>query len=141
VKAVADRVAVLDQGRLVEQGRTFEIFAHPQHPATRAFVGTVTGATLPEGLRTRLSDSPVPGGQAVIRVTFTGANANEPVLSRIARLTARDVNILSGQVESIGGHPFGTLIVSVPADTASLAAVQGALARLELKAEVLGYVS
>jgi D-methionine transport system ATP-binding protein len=141
VKAIADRVAVLDQGRLVEQGRTFEIFAHPRQPATRAFVGTVTGATLPDDLRARLSDTPVTGGQAVIRVTFTGPQAGEPVLSRIARLTASDVNILSGQVESIGGHPFGTLIVAVPSDTASLAAVQGALARLELNAEVLGYVA
>ncbi len=34
IKSVADRVAVLDGGRIVEEGRTFEIFARPRHPTT-----------------------------------------------------------------------------------------------------------
>jgi D-methionine transport system ATP-binding protein len=141
VKTIADRVAVLDQGRIVEQGPTFQVFAHPQHPTTRRFVGTVTGAFLPDSLRAALQPEPIAGGKAVIRITFTGPQANEPVLSRLARVIGIELNILSGQIEEIGGKPFGTLVVAVPGDTTTVAAVQAALTRLQLSSEVIGHVA
>jgi D-methionine transport system ATP-binding protein len=55
-------------------------------------------------------------------------------------MTAADINILAGQVDSIAGHPFGTFIVTVPSEPAALSAVRAALAKLELPVEVLGYV-
>jgi D-methionine transport system ATP-binding protein len=141
VKAIADRVAVFDHGRLVEAGPTFEIFVRPQHPATRAFVSSVTGIGVPEDVRARLIDTPVPGGSAILRILFSGPHSGEPILSRLTQVTSADVNILAGQVDSIAGHPFGTFIVTVPSEPATLAAVQAALARLDLPAEILGYVA
>jgi D-methionine transport system ATP-binding protein len=140
VKAIADRVAVLEDGRIVEQGATIDIFAHPRHPTTRAFVGTVTGAELPESLAALLKPEPVDGGKAVIRILFTGQYAGEPVLSRIARLLSVDLNILYGQVDAIGGRPFGVLVLAIPADGVTLPAAIRALERMDLAAEILGYV-
>lgn len=141
VKAIADRVAVLDQGRLVEQGSTYEIFAHPRHPATRRFVSVVAGAAVPEDLQARLLPTPIAGGQAVLRVIFSGPYATEPVLSRLAKVTSADINIIAAQVEAIGRLPFGTVIVAVPSSIAILGAVQSSLQHLELPSEVLGYVA
>jgi D-methionine transport system ATP-binding protein len=141
VKAIADRVAVIDSGRLVEDGPTFEIFAHPRHPATRRFVNVVAGAVVPDELQARLSPAPVGGGQAILRVVFSGPYATDPVLSRLAKVTAADINIIAAQVETIGGRPFGTFIVAVPAAVAVLGAVQASLKRLELTSEILGYVA
>jgi D-methionine transport system ATP-binding protein len=140
VKSIADRVAVLDHGKLVEQGPTFEIFLRPQNAATKAFVNSVTGIGIPEDIRARLIDAPVPGGSAILRILFSGPHAGEPVLSRLTQMTAADINILAGQVDSIAGHPFGTFIVTVPSEPAALSAVRAALAKLELPVEVLGYV-
>ncbi|MGQ4273875.1 methionine ABC transporter ATP-binding protein [Terrihabitans sp. B22-R8] len=140
VKAVADRVAVLERGALVEQGATFEIFARPQHRTTRSFLGTVTGSVLPSWLRERLSDSPIPGGATLIRIVFIGENAPQPVLTRLARTQDLDVNILSGQVDEIGGRPFGTLVVSLPTDPERDGRFLTALRDLGLAAEVIGYV-
>ena len=140
VKAIADRVAVLENGRIVEQGDTIDIFAHPQHPTTRAFVGTVTGAELPESLAAKLQASPIEGGKAVIRILFTGQYADEPVLSRIARLLSIDLNILYGQIDAIGGRPFGVLILAIPGDVVTVPAALRSLQRLNLHAEILGYV-
>lgn len=50
VKALADRVAVLEHGKIVEEGTTFDIFASPQHEVTKRFVGSVTGSQAPEWL-------------------------------------------------------------------------------------------
>jgi polar amino acid transport system ATP-binding protein len=40
-REVADRVVVLDQGELIEQGTPEQIFSQPQHPRTRAFLSRV----------------------------------------------------------------------------------------------------
>ncbi|PHX44637.1 ectoine/hydroxyectoine ABC transporter ATP-binding protein EhuA [Pseudomonas sp. NZIPFR-PS2] len=40
-REVADRVVVLDQGELIEQGPPEQIFSHPSHPRTRAFLSRV----------------------------------------------------------------------------------------------------
>ncbi|MFF2811389.1 methionine ABC transporter ATP-binding protein [Streptomyces sp. NPDC058000] len=56
VRAICDRMAVLDGGRIVETGPVREIFAAPQHPTTRAFVRSAVQASplldlLPAALR------------------------------------------------------------------------------------------
>jgi D-methionine transport system ATP-binding protein len=141
VKAIADRVAVLEQGCLVEQGATFDVFSAPQHPTTRGFLNTLSSAKLPDHVRAALGPEPKPEGRAVIRILFTGPQAEQPVLSRLARMLSIDINILSGQVETVGGRGFGTLVISTPSDSVSVGAVEAALARLDLKSEVLGYVA
>lgn len=141
VKSIADRVTVLDGGRVVEDGPTYDIFANPQHATTRTFVGTVTGALLPDHVRAQIRDEPRSGDQAVVRITFSGPQAGQPVLSRLTQVLGIDINIVSGRIDTIAGQPFGTLIISVPADDTALHAVIAALGKLDLKAEVLGYVA
>ena len=141
VRALADRVAVLDSGRIVEEGPTFQLFAHPQHPTTFSFVSSVTGVALPDELSARLSPDCVADGKAIIRIMFSGPQAGEPVISRITRLLDVDVNIIGGQVDSIGGRPFGTLLIAIPCRHGSTHAVTAALERLNLTSEVLGYVA
>ncbi len=51
-----------------------------------------------------------------------------------------DLNILAGRIDAIGGKPFGSLIVSVPGDVASLGATLASLKLLGLKVEQLGYL-
>jgi D-methionine transport system ATP-binding protein len=141
VKAIADRVAVLEHGRLVEEGETFDVFSAPRHAVTRSFLSTLSSAKLPDHIRGTLAAQPQPGGRAVMRVLFTGPQAEQPVLSRLARMLSIDINILSGQVETVGGRGFGTLMIATPPDPVSVEAVSAALARLNLKGEVLGYVA
>ena len=141
VKTIADRVAVLEQGRIVEEGTTFDIFAKPRHPTTRSFVGSVTGATLPTWLANALRPERGAEGKAVVRIVFAGEHADEPVLSRIARLLATDLNILYGQIDAIADRPFGTLVISIDGDAVTLNAVRNACVTVGVQCEVLGYVS
>jgi D-methionine transport system ATP-binding protein len=140
VRAIADDVIVLDGGRIVESGSTFDIFAHPKSPTTIGFVSTAGGTVLPANLPRQLQADPLFGGKAIIRIVFSGPQAGEPVLSRLTRLLGADINILAGQVDAVAGRPFGTLIVAIPVTHASVPAAVGALTRLGLSAEVLGYV-
>ena len=141
VKKLADRVAVLEGGRIVEQGTTYEIFAHPCHETTRKFVGSITGGTVPEWLVAKLRPERRDGDSAVLHVGFVGGDADQPVLSRLARTLGVDVNILHGQVETIAGHPFGSLFISVSADPEMLCGIIGELRAGQNTVEHLGYVS
>ncbi len=141
IKAVADRVAVLDGGRIVEDGPTYEIFARPRHATTRSFISALTGASLPPYIADRLRPEPIAGGQALVRVVFTGNHATDPVLSRVSRVLGIDLNIIQAQVDDIAGVPFGVIVVGVPSTPGTVEAMRAAVERLDLSTEVLGYVA
>lgn len=141
IKEICDRVAVIEDGRIVEEGDVFSVLTRPQHPTTARFVEAVTGVELPAYLSGRITAQGRPGDDTVLRITFTGENATAPVISRLSSTIGVDVNILAGRIDAIAGKPFGSLLVSVPTREPDLAAVLGALNGLELKAEVIGHVS
>jgi D-methionine transport system ATP-binding protein len=75
VKTIATRVAVIDRGRIVEQGRTFDIFTAPQHETTRSLLSATVGTGLPEWLRTGLKVERSAGDRVLVRLIFFGATA------------------------------------------------------------------
>ena len=141
IKEICDRVAVIEGGRIVEEGETFAVFTAPQHPTTARFVEAVTGVELPAHLEGRIRPEARAGDSLVLRITFTGENATAPVISRLSAIVGVDVNILAGRIDAIAGQPFGSLLVSVPSRAPESEAVLGALKSLGLKAEVIGHVS
>jgi len=141
VKKLADRVAVIEGGRIVEQGTTYDIFANPRHETTKRFVGSITGGNVPEWLSAKLRPERFAGDSAVLHVGFTGRGAGQPVLSRLSRNLGIDVNILHGQVETIAGHPFGSLFISVAAEPEVLDKVIAELKAGQNTVEQLGYVA
>jgi D-methionine transport system ATP-binding protein len=141
VKKLADRVAVMENGRIVEQGTTYEIFSNPQHDTTRKFVGSVTGGNVPDWVLARITPEYRIGRSAVLRVAFTGGEADRPILSRVSRAFDIDVNILHGQVETIADRPFGALIISVAAGPDRLARIVEELRAGRNTVEHVGYVA
>jgi D-methionine transport system ATP-binding protein len=140
IKEICDRVAVIEHGRIIEEGPVYEVFARPRTETTRSFVASVTGSAVPRDLAERLSASSAGAGSAVIRIVFTGEHATAPVISRLSRSLDIDVNVLSGQVDEIGGRPFGNLIVTVPAKRDVSDALQALATAHGLHTEILGYV-
>ncbi len=140
VKSIADHVAVIDGGRIVEQGPTFDVFTGHAHETTRALLGGLAGMHLPEFLTSRMSKEPQAGSRTILRVIFKGENATEPMLARLGSDLGIEVNILAGAVDEIAGRPFGMLVVSLRADDAKIVQAQHFLASHGLASEVVGYV-
>jgi D-methionine transport system ATP-binding protein len=138
IKTVADRVAVIDQGRIVEEGATYDVFTGPQHATTRNFVSSITGTKLPEHLATRLSATPEAGKEALVQLVFKGEGAAQPWLSVLTRKLDADLGIVQAKVDHISGRPFGTLVVSLPS-IEKLPALLATSKELGLETEVLGY--
>ncbi|WCR11522.1 ATP-binding cassette domain-containing protein [Paracoccus stylophorae] len=136
VRDICQHVAVMEAGRIVETGATYDIFADPQHPVTRSFLSGVTGTVLPGFLARQIVAHGA--GPAILRITFSGDSATHPVLSRLGAKLGIDVNILGGAIEEIDGRPFGNLTVQMPAE--ALPAAQAYLHAHQLRSEVIGHV-
>lgn len=141
VKELADRVAVLESGKIIEEGSTFEVFASPRHEVTRRFVSSVTSSAPPAWLVADLRSTAAPGAQAVLQVSFKGTDAGQPLISDLARTFDVEIRLLSGRVEMISGHPFGSLTLSLAADPAALTRIIHYLTARGNLVEHLGYVS
>ncbi|MFC0284281.1 methionine ABC transporter ATP-binding protein [Camelimonas abortus] len=141
VARIARQVAVLDGGRIVEQGDVYDVFTRPQHPTTRSFLGEASGRTLPGWLAKRLHPQPRPGDQAVVRVIFRGPIATDALVSGLVRSHGLDVNILSGAVDEVAGRPFGALVLGVPGGPQALRRAVDWFTGYGLDVEVLGHVS
>ena len=140
VKTVASDVAVIDGGRIVEQGRTFDVFTRPQHETTRSLLSAASGgAKLPEWISADLKPAPQPGDRALVRLVFFGETAFQPLTARLVAEIGPDVNILAGAIDEIAGEPFGSLVVSYPAEPAVLERAARFYAETGLTTEVIGY--
>ena len=117
VRRVCDRVAVLKDGRLVEEGATADVFLHPQSPVTRAMLDEGEGGETYEA-------SVVPAGGRLARLTFRGGSTYAPELSRVARTTGVDYSILSGRISRIRGEPYGQMVVAFTGGDADAAVAQ-----------------
>ncbi len=104
VRQVCDRVAVLERGQVVEQGDVVDVFLNAEHPVTRRL------------LREDAADAALPAPQAgvrTVRLTYRGAAAHAPFLSRIAQETGVDFSLHAGRVARIKGEPYGQLTLSL----------------------------
>ena len=108
VRRVCDRVAVLDAGRIVEQGTVADVFLHPRHPTTKRFVNEA----LPEEAAGEMAPyAQVPG--RILRLSFRGEATWTPALGRVARETGIDFNILAGRIDRIKDLPYGQLTLAM----------------------------
>jgi D-methionine transport system ATP-binding protein len=112
VKEICDRVAVMERGQVIEEGRVFDVFTRPAHPTTRRFIADTIGHSIPPGTVARL---PAPGpGEArrLLQVLFAGPNSTRSVISEASRRYGLDLNIISGRIDEIAGEPFGIMALA-----------------------------
>ncbi len=141
LKDLAHEIAVLDRGKIVEHGPAFELLTQPASAATRALVGAAFSASLPAFLEAKLTNDPLPGGQAIVRLIFTGNAATSPVITRLARDLGLDANILLGAAETIRGRLYGVLIVGVAAGEPYFSAALDHFEAAGLGTDIIGYLA
>ena len=135
VKSICDRVAVMAEGRIVEQGGVFDLFTRPEHPISRRFVSELIGSGVPAPTLARL-EPPRPGEERrVLRVVFAGPNSTRAAVSEATRLFGIDLNILAGRVDEIAGEPFGVLMLAAYGPPGRIEAVRAWFASLGIRAE------
>lgn len=108
IRRVCDQVAVMEAGRIVEQGPVADVFLHPQHPTTQRFVLEYEQLDQNE-----LQEAFARASGRVLRLTFRGESTYQPLLGSVAQATGVDYSILSGRIDRIKDMPYGQLTLSL----------------------------
>ena len=131
IKQIADRVAVLDAGQVVEQGAVVDVFTRPQHAVTRSLIEEILPQSVPDSVYAHAARAraalPVGHSGQLLRLSVAGEAAGQPLLSRLIRQHGVDLSVLHGQVDDIQGHTVGALIVFLSGLAGSVDAVVQAL--------------
>ncbi|MFS3915399.1 methionine ABC transporter ATP-binding protein [Bacillus australimaris] len=109
IRDICTKVAVMENGQIVEKGSVYEIFSHPKTEIARRFVRTVIHEHLPNSIIEELKN----GQKTVWKMNFIGHSSSKPLLSTIAKKYDIDVNVLSANISEIQDTPFGNMIVEV----------------------------
>jgi D-methionine transport system ATP-binding protein len=108
IRALCDRVAVLDEGRIVETGHVADVFLHPGHPVSRHFAHESEDAD-EDALNTAFEH--IDG--RLVRLTFRGEITYEPLLGGVMRECGVDFCIVSGRIARIKNLPYGQIILGM----------------------------
>ena len=109
IRKICHRVAVMEDGKVVEQGSVLEIFKDPQQPITKRFVQQMTE---PEETRETIQHllKEIKSGK-VIRLSFTGEGTERPLMTDLIRNYDVTVNILQGKISQTQDGSYGTLFI------------------------------
>lgn len=105
VKSICSRMAVMNNGEIVETGAVYDIFTKSKNPFTNQLISHTAKFDLPEEIRDAAG--------TIVKLTYHGNNANNPVLSCAANTYGVGFNILLGKIEYIGSEPLGILYVNI----------------------------
>lgn len=126
VKYLCDRVAVMEDGKVVEHGDVYSVFARPQHPATRRFVSTAMRDRPSPAALERLRHRH-PGRIVTVAVREDGASAND--LTRALREHPVDGTVVYGGITEIAERPYGSLTLELAGADDAVEAFLADLAR------------
>lgn len=137
VKKICDRVAVMEEGNVVEMGTVLDIFSRPQQPTTKNFIRNIFDDQLPEGLLDRVQHVP---GSRLVRLTFIGESTGHPVLAELTEKFQLKPNILFGHITQIKDTPFGYLVIAINGDRTVLDEAVDYVKQQGIGAEVIEHV-
>ncbi|ELJ8644755.1 methionine ABC transporter ATP-binding protein MetN [Vibrio cholerae] len=140
VKSICHEVAIIGGGELVEKGTVGDIFAHPKTELAHQFIRSTLDLSIPEDYQVRLQQTRVAGSYPLVRLEFTGATVDAPLMTQIARKYNIDVSILSSDLDYAGGVKFGMMVAEIFGNADDDEAAIRYLRENNVKVEVLGYV-
>lgn len=140
IKSVTSQVALLDQGRIIEQNNTVEFFKHPQTEQAKELVKSCLKHELPTTLQQRLHINPGSGLSPVVRILFSNATTAEPLISELIHEQDIHINILQANIEYIRGEALGIMVIKIEQPPDGLHKTLDFLKNKQIDAEVIGYV-
>ena len=121
VKEICNKVAVMEEGEVIEQGSVLEIFTNPERDLTKHFIDTATHIN--QGIETVLSHEQLLNlqeGDYLVKISFVGASTGEPLITKLSTQFQVAANILFANVEIIQDTPVGTLLVGLSGEKSGI---------------------
>lgn len=138
VKEIANKVAVMENGEVIERGSLLDIFTAPQKQLTKDFIDTAT--QLEDGLRKVQSQDIVKNLQApdlLVQLSYAGTSTDQPLITSLFKEFGVTANVLFGNIEILQDTPVGTLITILSGDNLQLKAALNSLGNSDVKVTIL----
>jgi len=110
VKEVCNRVALMSDGRIVEEGGVHHIFADPKNEITKELISYVHQQTDTE------IDYLHHRGKKIVKVKFLGTSTQEPIISKVIKEYGIDISVLGGTIDKLATMNIGHLYLELDGD-------------------------
>ena len=131
VKSICNKVAVMEDGKVIEEGSLVEVFSEPKSSITKEF----REKTLYRKEALALTEK---NRRNLYELTFIGEKANDPAIMDLVRNYPVEVSILFGNIEILSGVPFGTLTIDMKGEGKDILDAVAYLKSRDIKVEELG---
>ncbi|MFZ5945352.1 MAG: methionine ABC transporter ATP-binding protein [Bacillota bacterium] len=137
IKKICDKVAVIENGEIIEEDTVLNTFTNPKNPTTRNFIKSIMEEELPQGFLLKLKEKHK--NSSFVRLTFVGCSAAQPVLAKIAKELPLWPNILCGNIIQIKNQTLGRLIIELSGEPQDIDGAINILKQQNVLTEVLNH--
>ena len=102
---ICDRIAVMENGKIIEENTSDELFKNPKHSMTRSFIKNLGSPSSETEVLAKDFDNPI------YRLAYLDSNYKEAILSQCIKRFDVDINLIAGNINRIKDKAVGYLIV------------------------------
>ena len=122
IQMICDRVSVMENGAVVEEGSVLEVFGRPRQEVTKRFVRTVINDRVPETFYDNIRAEN--RHYRLEQLKFIGDSVNEPVIAALCRREGLEVNIVGANISEMQGSMMSVFILQLIGDTPEIEAAE-----------------
>lgn len=113
VKEICDRMAIMQNGKVIEEGAVYDIFANPEKSLTQEFISSVVSFDIPPTILQNVKGK-------VVKILFKGDVAGEGVISDMLQQFEVRGNFLHGTIEYLQERPLGIFLMELNGQVADI---------------------
>lgn len=132
IREICDRVAIIESGEIVELGDVEDVFTNPKTDIGKAFISDLK----PSSSSGDLVFEKTPNS-SVIRLSYLGDSAKEPIVSDLVKKFDVDVNIIDGDINKLATSLVGHLIIQISGDKSVMEQAIAWLTEKDITLEVI----
>jgi D-methionine transport system ATP-binding protein len=121
IRQICSRVAILDGGKIAEEGTVDDVFVHTRSAAGRRLFGII-----PSEHEEALPEVPA------LRIVFDEGKETQPIIAGLVKECGIEVNILSADIKRLNGKSYGQMLIEMPKDDDSRKKIIGYLEKHDL---------
>lgn len=138
VKAICNKVAIMEHGKVVEKGTILEVFNHPQEQVTKNFINTTTSINkIYDMIENNDPLISLADDEVLLRLIYSSGSAEEPLMANLVKSYDVSFNIIFGNVEVLAGNPLGNLVIKLKGEKKNIDAAINYTMKQGVKVEVL----
>ena len=127
-KDICDRIAVMQDGKIIEENSVEELFKNPKTNVTRNFIRKIVEEDEEEIITDDFKGD-------VVRLIYSKASYNKPILSKASRQCDVDFNIISGNINKLQSTGVGYTVVELIGDSENIQKAKEIIAQNGIKVE------